>query len=171
MYNSGFRLFLNCKVISTFWILMFGLFFASGCKKKTSDLANTQAPKQVDYRNKFIGEYEGEAYYFYEYPIINENENLNVIVRDTFVMKFEVVPAELDSTVNLYLQYPNAQTVTIVNLTVSGDGIIEKYTGGGSSAYNLNVSFVQDTLNFDLYQKHGMPVTETLKSRALKKNN
>lgn len=133
----------------------------SGCKKEKE----SPEPEKLDYRYQWLGEYEGTAYTFYEYPI-----NMEYYTEwDTLRVTIQMVKAEIDSTVNLYLAYENNQKDTIVNLTISGEGKIYRGNRGGSSAYSLDVTLTGTHLDFYLYRKFGMPVTHTTTIEAERK--
>lgn len=147
-----------------FWLMgliLWAGMLVSGCKKEKE----SPEPEKTDYRYQWLGEYEGTAYTFREYPI----DTVYYTYRDTLGVTIKMVKAEIDSTVNLYLAYENNTKDTIVNLTISGEGEIHRWNRGGSSANFLDVTLTGSHLDFYLYRKFGMPITHTTTIGAEKK--
>jgi hypothetical protein len=91
-------------------LILWAGMLVSGCKKEEVSQQQPLEPEKPDYRTQWLGEYEGTAYTFREYPV----DTVNHIYRDTLGVTIQMVKAEIDSTVNLYLAYENNRKDAIV---------------------------------------------------------
>ncbi len=106
-----------------------------------------------DFLDQWIGVYEGTADQWSSYPgdssFIESHEFKGVIA--------EVKKATIESAVNITLTFDSAQVKIYSDLVIDQQGHHFSEWGGGSGYGSLNLQFESDSLDFELFQKCGIP--------------
>ena len=103
----------------------------------------------------WLGDYEGLAHYYHFDP-------LNLAVEYYKKIQVNVNENSSDGTIRLVLTHEDGSVVVNDNLDFSIAGQYFNQHGYGSAYGNLNIKFVQDSLNYRYFQKCGIPCDSSL---------
>jgi hypothetical protein len=109
-----------------------------------------------DYRNAWVGEFEGDITHGTSYPSTDSNGNW-IILTQTMLSHWQlVVEKDGDSALSL-TKYVDGNTHILGSFPVKPTGQYLMQSGGGSSYHSLEIWFASDTVTWNDFQKCGIP--------------
>lgn len=118
-------------------------------------LALVSCDRQTDYRNAWVGTYQGDVELGTQYP---STVGGNWTMFDTTYTQRWTIEVALSGDSSLALTgFRDTVTVDFGVLKVPASGIFFRQTGGGSSYAELGIVFGQDSLTWNSFNKCGIP--------------
>jgi len=109
------------------------------------------------YLTKWLGIYEGISHHWSTYPCEINDQWQIITNHDYKKVLVNVTKSRQDSCLDFAFTYNDSIMDTMNALKFSVSGIHFSEWGGGSSYGSLNIRFYSDSLNFDYFQKCGIP--------------
>jgi hypothetical protein len=108
------------------------------------------------YLSKWVGNYEGTSHHWSSYP---SGDITDPLIENNSYEKVQVNVQESskDSCLNFIITFNDSDTVKKNDLQFSVSGVHHSQWGGGSGFGSLDIKFASDTINYNNFQKCGIP--------------
>lgn len=122
--------------------------------------AKGEAEIQIEiksYLTKWLGIYQGTSHHWGTYPTEINGQWQFITNHDYRKVLVNVTKSSQESCLDFVITYNDSSIVTHNELNFSTSGIHNSQWGIGSGYGSLNISFDKDSLNYNYFQKCGIP--------------